>query len=548
MTLDHPNGHTDPGAEPVPDASGAPAGQPGQPDWVLQADAATIAGCSVSAIRKWRREGVVNDRLTTTIGGLERVEVRLHDVIERCGHRQGQPPATSSTPSTPSTPASPASPPTPEVAAAGTVFLPLADLQAMILNLGEAERRALEATNRVSSTDAEIGRLTDALAVAEAAMISARSDADALRRRVREMEARINSARPASGPGSDGERLRDHVARLETRMAEARSEVEGQRRRIRELETRLAAPAATNGVAEAEVVRQRELVKRLEAKLAAARTEFDNQRRRIRELEEHLATPSGRTLAAESENERLREHLGQLEARLAEASGEVDSQRRGLDELEVHLAASAERALAAAAESDRLREQMGRLEARIAAGRDQRESQRRRIQELETALLEQQAAADAAAAAEPSFTPPEPEIPAGLTPVAETPVPLALLAAADDPRTSPQPAPSLRPPEPPVSTEAATPDPATPEPPAEQLRRLYHRLHTRRRDQGTGPAENQRWVADLAAYDCALVVACAEHGVPTAYHPGDRLPAEERVRLTRDLSAAGLDVRQQVAS
>lgn len=47
--------------------------------WVLQDEAASRAGCSVSAIRKWRRTGVVPGR-TVVAGGVERVEVRLEDV------------------------------------------------------------------------------------------------------------------------------------------------------------------------------------------------------------------------------------------------------------------------------------------------------------------------------------------------------------------------------------------------------------------------------------------------------------------------------------
>ncbi|MGI9022242.1 MAG: hypothetical protein ACR2HV_03200, partial [Acidimicrobiales bacterium] len=70
---DEPNPEPDPYGEADADA---PEPVARHAEWVLQADAAKLAGCSVSAIRKWRREGVVDDRRTTTLGGLERVEVR----------------------------------------------------------------------------------------------------------------------------------------------------------------------------------------------------------------------------------------------------------------------------------------------------------------------------------------------------------------------------------------------------------------------------------------------------------------------------------------
>jgi hypothetical protein len=52
-------------------------------DWMLQAEAAALAGCSVSVIRKWRRAGAISDRARTSSGGLKRVEVRLGEVLAK---------------------------------------------------------------------------------------------------------------------------------------------------------------------------------------------------------------------------------------------------------------------------------------------------------------------------------------------------------------------------------------------------------------------------------------------------------------------------------
>jgi uncharacterized coiled-coil protein SlyX len=92
-----------------------------------------------------------------------------------------------------------------------------------------------------------------------------------------------------------------------------------------------------------------------------------------------------------------------------------------------------------------------------------------------------------------------------------------------------------------------------PEPPAPQavdvgrlgaeLRRLYARLQARQGQAEVAPAEAERWVADLAAYDAALVRACRAVGVPTGYRVGERIPAGDRVALSRALAAAGVDVR-----
>lgn len=51
--------------------------------WVLQGEAAMLAGCSVSVLRKWRRAGAIAERTRTSSGGMKRVEVRLGDVLDK---------------------------------------------------------------------------------------------------------------------------------------------------------------------------------------------------------------------------------------------------------------------------------------------------------------------------------------------------------------------------------------------------------------------------------------------------------------------------------
>src|ERR671933_838234 len=79
---------------PVPGSTAD--GSPGHPpsdgaSWVLQAEAAARAGCSVSAVRKWRRTGVVADRVTHVPGLGRRVEVLLEDVVARVGQLEPPP-------------------------------------------------------------------------------------------------------------------------------------------------------------------------------------------------------------------------------------------------------------------------------------------------------------------------------------------------------------------------------------------------------------------------------------------------------------------------
>lgn len=120
--------------------------------WVLQADAAALAACSLSAIRKWRRSGAVAERMTTNAAGQERVEVRLEDVMARVGQQPGDPYRAVA-------PAEGGLPPT------GAVIVALPDLEALFERAAEAERRVTEGEARLQVAEDEarflLGRLAE---------------------------------------------------------------------------------------------------------------------------------------------------------------------------------------------------------------------------------------------------------------------------------------------------------------------------------------------------------------------------------------------------
>ncbi len=99
--------------------------------WVMQSEAAASTGFSLSAIRKWRRMGLVADRRVRTGTGLERVEVKLEDVVARAtqqaDRRRADPGGDQA------------------LAPAGTVSIALEDLETLFERMVTAERRAEEA-------------------------------------------------------------------------------------------------------------------------------------------------------------------------------------------------------------------------------------------------------------------------------------------------------------------------------------------------------------------------------------------------------------------
>ena len=120
--------------------------------WVLQAEAASRAGCSLSAVRKWRRSGAVAERMTTNASGQERVEVRLEDVLARVGQQPGEPrrAAASTDDGLP--------PP-------GMVMVALDDLEALFARIAEAERKVEQGEARLQVAEDEarflFGRLAE---------------------------------------------------------------------------------------------------------------------------------------------------------------------------------------------------------------------------------------------------------------------------------------------------------------------------------------------------------------------------------------------------
>lgn len=128
------------GTRHVPDTEQARAGPFDGDDgtWLMQGEAAARTGFSVSAIRKWRRMGLVADRRRRSPTGLERVEVRLEDVLARAAqHQQAQ----HQQPERHPAPAGPG----PLQAPPGTVVISLEDLEAVFDRMVSAERRAEEA-------------------------------------------------------------------------------------------------------------------------------------------------------------------------------------------------------------------------------------------------------------------------------------------------------------------------------------------------------------------------------------------------------------------
>lgn len=136
--------------------------------WLLQSDAAAIAGCSVSAIRKWRRIGVIRDRTLATPGGMRRVEVRLGDVVARM--RQSMPRHRVDEHQLPLTEPTPAS----------VAVVPVPDLDVFVQHIAEAERRAAHA---------------EAVAQANGDTVQF------LRERVAELESELEAVQNAPGPG-----------------------------------------------------------------------------------------------------------------------------------------------------------------------------------------------------------------------------------------------------------------------------------------------------------------------------------------------------------
>lgn len=409
----------------------------------------------------------MEDRLTTTSGGMERIEVRLSDVVERAHPRPGPRRPVADRPVADRAP----------VGTPGTIVIPLTDLQALFTQVGDAQKRAAEAMARAADLDGETRRLAGQLARAEAGLAKARADLEDERRRARQRDAAEPRPRLQEADGGESEARRAERARAEARLTEARREVSALRRRVQELE------AAAADAPEAATTAER-AVERLQAELARAanrttrlRQELEQQHRRIAELEgvvqAYEALPVG-----EPPGEPVGEPLGEPVGEPAAGAAVFDAEEPG-----PFTGAWAEDRFARVIDPPPPEEGTGRPSPRSSDG--------------------------------PRPLPP-------LKPALQR-----LLGSRANGARHPRP-------------HGRRSDRAEV---AEDLRHLYSQLQGRSRGDAPGPAESHQWLADLAAYDEALVRACREFGVPTGYPAGARLPAEARVALSRALAEAGLDVR-----
>lgn len=129
--------------------------------WILQGEAASRTGFSVSAIRKWRRMGLVAERKINMGGDLPRVEVKLEDVLARAAMQPQRRPlaATAASVAAPA-PASVAAP-----APAGCLVIAIADLEELFERMVRAERRAERAEADLQAMEIQtrytLGRLAE---------------------------------------------------------------------------------------------------------------------------------------------------------------------------------------------------------------------------------------------------------------------------------------------------------------------------------------------------------------------------------------------------
>jgi DNA-binding transcriptional MerR regulator len=156
---------------------------------MLQADAAGTAGCSVSAIRKWRRAGLVADRTRVSQGGLRRVEVSLEDVIARMRESMGGPRFTNTSAAH---------------AAAAPAAAPISanDIEVFLQHITEAERRAAQAEARMHANEAMMEFLRDRVSELQAQLELEQSD----------------PAPHRMGPHLDGQRLATEIRALRKRL------------------------------------------------------------------------------------------------------------------------------------------------------------------------------------------------------------------------------------------------------------------------------------------------------------------------------------------
>ena len=200
--------------EPAHGAATVPPPVPTHDTWMLQGAAAAAAGCSVSAIRKWRRVGLVADRTRISPGGMRRVEVRLEDVLARM--RASMPRSGLLPTSMPPSPLGPEQP-GPGAEQSAVAVVPIGDLDVFVQHIAEAERRAAQAEARSQAKDAVIEFLRERVADLEAQVQTAATD------QLREVGA---SSGPTLDPKALTAEIRELRARFQARPSDAREDVE----------------------------------------------------------------------------------------------------------------------------------------------------------------------------------------------------------------------------------------------------------------------------------------------------------------------------------
>lgn len=121
--------------------------------WILQGEAAARTGFSVSAIRKWRRMGLVAERKISMGGDLPRVEVKLEDVLARAAMQPQRRPLAATADGVAAS------------APAGCLVIAIADLEELFERMVRAERRAERAEADLQAMEIQtrytLGRLAE---------------------------------------------------------------------------------------------------------------------------------------------------------------------------------------------------------------------------------------------------------------------------------------------------------------------------------------------------------------------------------------------------
>lgn len=174
---------------------------------MLQREAAEVAGCSVSAIRKWRRLGLVADRTRVSSGGMRQVEVRLDEVTARMRDSMPRPRSVPDRAEAGLTPAP-----------APFAVVPVKEVDVFVHHIAESERRAAQAEaraqaseamtqflrNKVADLQAQLERRSGSISVEAPGL---RNGIGAVATELRDLRNRLQRAQPAGGRSDANVRL-----------------------------------------------------------------------------------------------------------------------------------------------------------------------------------------------------------------------------------------------------------------------------------------------------------------------------------------------------